>query len=347
MIQFTYIFDLTFLISERGKYMCWFCGFIGEATNREQVLKDMTNAIIHRGPDSDGEYIDDSAAIAFRCLSVIDLKKDSQPLFNEDENLVLVSNSKIYNYENLRKLLEEKGHVFKSNMDSEVLIHAYEEFNTKMLNHLRGMFSFVIWDKKEKVLFGARDFFGIKPFYYYKENNNFVFASEIKSILKHSLVNKKLNLAALETYLTFQYSALDETFFKNIYRLPPAHFFIYKDNEMTIQRYWEPVFETENKSLEEYVEEIDKTIKESIKAHKIGDVEIGSFLSSGVDSSYVASCFEGDKTFTVGFDYDQYNEIDYAKSLTKKLGLIIITNLSLLKNIGTYFLKFNITWMNL
>ncbi len=281
----------------------------------------MTNAIIHRGPDSDGEYIDDSAAIAFRCLSVIDLKKDSQPLFNEDENLVLVSNSKIYNYENLRKLLEEKGHVFKSNMDSEVLIHAYEEFNTKMLNHLRGMFSFVIWDKKEKVLFGARDFFGIKPFYYYKENNNFVFASEIKSILKHSLVNKKLNLAALETYLTFQYSALDETFFKNIYRLPPAHFFIYKDNEMTIQRYWEPVFETENKSLEEYVEEIDKTIKESIKAHKIGDVEIGSFLSSGVDSSYVASCFEGDKTFTVGFDYDQYNEIDYAKSLTKKIGV--------------------------
>ena len=104
--------------------MCGFCGFIGEATNREQVLKDMTNAIIHRGPDSDGEYIDDSAAIAFRCLSVIDLKKDSQPLFNEDENLVLVSNSKIYNYENLRKLLEEKGHVFKSNMDSEVLIHA-------------------------------------------------------------------------------------------------------------------------------------------------------------------------------------------------------------------------------
>jgi asparagine synthase (glutamine-hydrolysing) len=313
--------SFTFSISERGKHMSGFCGFIGNTVDKEQILKDMTNAIIHRGPDSDGEYIDDTIAIAFRCLSISNPQDDAQPLFNEDEQLVLVSNSRIYNYESLKELLEEKGHLFKSQSDAEVLIHAYEEFGTKMLDHLRGMFSFVIWDKKEKRLFGARDIFGIKPFYYYKDNDYFIFASEIKSILKHRSVHKELNPDALENYLSFQYSALEETFFKNIYRLPPAHFFIYNNNKMHLQRYWEPVFETENKSLEEYVDEIDKTIQESIELHKMGSAEVGSLLSSGVDSSYLASCFGGDKTFTVGFDYDQYNEIDYAKNLTKEIGI--------------------------
>ncbi|MDK2786918.1 MAG: hypothetical protein PWP07_143 [Epulopiscium sp.] len=301
--------------------MCGFCGFVGETKDREPVLKEMMNTIIHRGPDSDGQYIDDQAALGFRRLSIIDLAEGSQPLYNEEGNLVLVFNGEIYNYQSIRKILEEKGHIFKTHTDSEVLIHAYEEYQTDMLNHLRGMFAFVIWDNKNKVLFGARDFFGIKPFYYYNENGVFVFGSEIKSILKHDLVKKELNLNALETYLTFQYSAMEETFFKNIFRLPPAHFFIYKNGKIDIKRYWEPVFDAEDKSLEEYVEEIDQRMKESIKTHKISDVEVGSFLSSGVDSSYVAACFKGDKTFTVGFDYDQYNEIDYAKSLSEKVGI--------------------------
>lgn len=235
--------------------------------------------------------------------------------------MVLAFNGEIYNYQSIRSVLEEKGHIFKTRTDSEVLVHAYEEFKTEMLSHLRGMFSFVIWDNKNKSLFGARDYFGIKPFYYYKENDTLVFSSEIKSILKHNAVKKDLNLDALETYLTFQYSALEETFFKNIYRLPPAHFFIYQGGNIDIKRYWEPVFESENKPLENYVEEIDNRMKESIKTHKISDVEVGSFLSSGVDSSYVAACFKGDKTFTVGFDYDKYNEIDYAKALSEKVGI--------------------------
>ncbi|WP_058485910.1 asparagine synthase (glutamine-hydrolyzing) [Defluviitalea phaphyphila] len=301
--------------------MCGFCGFVGETKNRKNILKAMMNAIIHRGPDSDGEYIDDKIALGFRRLSIIDLKEGSQPIFNEDGSLVLVFNGEIYNYKSIRKILEEKGHIFKTHTDSEVLIHAYEEFKEKMLNYLRGMFAFVIWDSKNEILFGARDFFGIKPFYYYHDNKNFIFGSEIKAILKHDLVKKELNTNALENYLTFQYSVLEETFFKNIYKLPPAHFFIYKKGEMTIKRYWEPVFDTENKSLEEYVEEIDKTMKESIMTHKISDVEVGSFLSSGIDSSYVAACFNGDKTFTVGFDYDKYNEIDYAKKLSQKVGI--------------------------
>lgn len=301
--------------------MCGFCGFVGETKDRKQILKDMMDAIIHRGPDSDGKYIDDKAALGFRRLSIIDLEEGSQPLYNEDRSLVLVFNGEIYNYKSIRKTLEEKGHVFKTHTDSEVLVHSYEEYKTEMLNHLRGMFAFVIWDIKNEILFGARDYFGIKPFYYYKENGVFVFGSEIKSILKHDLVKKELNLNALETYLTFQYSALEETFFKNIYRLPPAHFFILEKGNMSIRRYWEPVFESENKSLEDYVEAIDNRMKESIQTHKISDVEVGSFLSSGVDSSYVAACFKGDKTFTVGFDYDKYNEIDYAKSLSEKVGI--------------------------
>lgn len=311
----------TFFISERGKHMCGFCGFIDKTIDKEQILIDMMNTIIHRGPDSDGKYIDNHIAMGFRRLSIIDLKEGSQPIFNEDKSLVLVFNGEIYNYQSIRQVLEEKGHLFNTSSDSEVLIHAYEEFNTEMLNYLRGMFAFIIWDSKNELLFGARDFFGIKPFYYYKEDNTFVFASEIKSILKHNSVKKELNLNALETYLTFQYSAMEETFFKKIYKLPPAHFFIYQKGEMSIKRYWEPIFEPEDKSLEEYVEEIDNKMKESIKTHKISDVEVGSFLSSGVDSSYVASCFKGDKTFTVGFDYDQYNEIDYAKSLSEKVGI--------------------------
>ena len=301
--------------------MCGFCGFVGEAKDREPILKEMMDSIIHRGPDSDGQYIDEKAALGFRRLSIIDLEEGSQPLYNEEGNLVLVFNGEIYNYQSIRKNLEEKGHIFKTHTDSEVLVHAYEEYQTDMLNHLRGMFAFVIWDKEKEVLFGARDFFGIKPFYYYNDNGVFVFGSEIKSILKHDLVKKELNLNALETYLTFQYSAMEETFFKNIFRLPPAHFFIYENGKMTIKRYWEPVFEAEDQSLEEYVEEIDKRMKESIQTHKISDVEVGSFLSSGVDSSYVAACFKGDKTFTVGFDYDKYNEIDYAKALSEKVGI--------------------------
>ena len=195
-----------------------------------------------------------------------------------------------------------------------------EEWGEELLQKLRGMFAFVIWDKKNKSIFGARDFFGIKPFYYTIANGNLIYASEIKAILAHPDVRKEVNPIALENYLTFQYSVLEETFFKGIFKLMPAHCFTFKDGKMDIKRYWEPVFEADrSKSLEEYVDEIDAAMQDSIKAHKVADVEVGSFLSSGVDSSYVAACFHGDKTFTVGFDYEKYNEIDYAKALSEKI----------------------------
>lgn len=263
------------------------------------------NKIIHRGPDSAGQYIDDKAYMGFRRLSIIDLDNGSQPMFNENKKIVITFNGEIYNYQDLRKELIEKGHIFANNSDTEVLIHAYEEYGEDMLNKLRGMFAFVIWDSEKETLFGARDFFGIKPFYYTVVDGNIIYGSEIKSILAHPAYKKEVNDVALENYLTFQYSVLPETFFKGVYKLMPGHCFTFHNGKINIKRYWEPTFEAdENKSLDEFVQKIDDAMHDSVEHHKISDVEVGSFLSSGVDSSYVAATFNGDKTFTVGFDYE-------------------------------------------
>lgn len=300
--------------------MCGFVGFTGGLAQREEVLQEMMDAIIHRGPDSAGTYIDDDIALGFRRLSIIDLDSGSQPMYNENRDMVIVFNGEIYNYKELRDELIKKGHVFANNADTEVLIHGYEEYGEELLTKLRGMFAFVIWDGKKKKLFAARDFFGIKPFYYALVDGQLVFASEIKSILKYTPYKKEMNRDALENYLTFQYSVLPETFFKGIYKLMPSHCLTFENGRLDIKRYWEPVFEPdENTGLPEMVDRIDSAMQDSIKMHKVSDVEVGSFLSSGVDSSYVAACFNGDKTFTVGFDYEKYNEIDYAKSLSEKI----------------------------
>lgn len=309
-----------FLLPRRENSMCGICGFTGQLLKQEEVLQNMMNKIIHRGPDSGGMHREDQVALGFRRLSIIDLNEGSQPMYNETEDMVITFNGEIYNYQSLREDLIAKGHVFQNHADTEVLIHAYEEYGEGMLNKLRGMFAFVIWDSKNKTLFGARDYFGIKPFYYSVVNGNLVYGSEIKSILEYPDLKKEVNPLALENYMTFQYSVLPETFFKNVFRLMPAHCFTFKDGKMDIKRYWEPKFEADNdKSLEEWIDDIDGVMQDSIKKHKISDVEVGSFLSSGVDSSYVAASFHGDKTFTVGFDYEKYNEIDYAKALSNKI----------------------------
>jgi asparagine synthase (glutamine-hydrolysing) len=300
--------------------MCGICGFTGALPEKEQVLTQMMDKIIHRGPDSAGSHICDEVALGFRRLSIVDLDYGSQPMYNETGDIVITFNGEIYNYQSLREILIEKGHIFKNHSDTEVLIHAYEEYGEKMLLKLRGMFAFVIWDSKKKLLFGARDYFGIKPFYYSLVNGNLIYGSEIKSMLEYPGYEKKVNPEALENYLTFQYSVLPETFFKGIYRLMPAHYFTFQNGKMDIKRYWEPKFEPDfSKTLDEFVDMIDGAMQDSIKKHKISDVEVGSFLSSGVDSSYVAASFHGDKTFTVGFDYEKYNEIDYAKALSQKI----------------------------
>lgn len=303
--------------------MCGFVGFTNAIDNSNKVLGEMMDKIRHRGPDSEGRYIDECIAMGFRRLSIIDITDSgNQPIFNEDKSKVLFFNGEIYNYREIRKELEEKGHKFTTHTDSETLIHGYEEFGEKLLDRLRGMFAFVIWDKETKELFGARDFFGIKPFYYATMNGTFMFGSEIKSFLVHPAFVKELNTTALENYLTFQYSPTNETFFRNVYKLPPAHCFKYKDGKLDIKRYWDVHFNADEKpDMDMWVDRISDTFKNSVEAHKIADVEVGSFLSSGVDSSYAASVANVDKTFTVGFGEDEkYNEIGWAKEFSKYIG---------------------------
>ena len=301
--------------------MCGICGFTGKLPDSKEVLTRMMDRIIHRGPDSAGQFITDKAAWGFRRLSIIDLDHGSQPMFNEDNSIVIVFNGEIYNFMTLREELKAKGHVFRNNSDTEVLVHGYEEWGTELPKHCRGMFAFMIYDMNKDLAFGARDYFGIKPFYYGVIDGNLVFGSEIKSILEYPGYVKKVNTEALEQYLTFQYSVLPETFFKGIYKLAPAHSILLKDGEVTIERYWEPDFDIdENADLDELVDKIDAQMQESVQAHMISDVEVGSLLSSGIDSSYIATVSKADKTFTVGFDYDKFNEISYAQDLSEKIG---------------------------
>ena len=300
--------------------MCGFVGFTNKINDASIVLGKMMDRIKHRGPDSDGKYVDEQIAMGFRRLSIIDLSdQGSQPIFNEDKSVVLTFNGEIYNYKDLREELVASGHKFYTQTDSEVLIHGYEQWGENMLDKLRGMFAFVIFNKNTNEVFGARDFFGIKPLYYAKMGETLMWGSEIKSFLDHPHFKKELNTDVLETYLTFQYSPTTETFFKNVYKLPAAHCFTYKNGEMNVRRYWEVKFHADNgPSLEDWVNRISDTFKNSVEVHKFADVEVGSFLSSGVDSSYVAAVANVDKTFTVGFGEDEkYNEIGYAKEFSK------------------------------
>ena len=304
--------------------MCGFCGFTGQVVDREQYLREMTEKITHRGPDSDGYYLDEGIAMGFRRLSIIDLEAASQPLYNEDKSLVLMFNGEIYNYQALRAELMELGHTFATAGDGETLLHGYEQWGTELFTRLRGMFAFAIWDVKKQSLLIVRDYFGIKPMHYsLLEDGRLVYGSEIKSILEHPDVEKVFNPAALDKYLSFQYSVPTDTFFKGIACLPPAHYLVWEQGQVQVHRYWESTFTPEeDMTLEEAVDAIDEAFTDSVAAHRISDVEVGCFLSSGVDSSFVASYFGGQKAFTVGFDNGQhYNESTYAAELAKEVGI--------------------------
>lgn len=315
--------------------MCGFVGYVGKDSKKKENIKKMADLIAHRGPDSSGYYVDDDIALGFRRLSIIDLDNGSQPIYNEDKTKVVVFNGEIYNYQELRDELLKCGHDFTTNTDTEVLIHGYEEYGEKLLDKLRGMFAFVIYDIENKEIFAARDFYGIKPFYYSMMGDTFLFGSEIKSFLIHPDFKKELNKKVLEYYLTFQYSPGVETFFKNVYKLLPGHYLKYKDGNLDIVKYYEIEFSVDNDmSYDEWKDGIKKRLSDSIKAHKISDVEVGSFLSSGVDSSFIAASSDVDKTFTVGFNNEKYSEISYAKDLSKNIDT---TNISKVISKEEYF----------
>ncbi len=304
--------------------MCGFTGFTNFIKDDGTVLGKMMDRIVHRGPDSSGQFVDGDIALGFRRLSIIDLAEGGQPMFNEDKSLVLVFNGEIYNFKELREQLLKAGHTFANNSDSEVLLHGYEEWGEELVAKLRGMFAFVIFDRRDRSLFAARDMFGIKPFYYTFMGESFIFGSEIKSFLDHPDFKKELNEEALAHFLSFQYSPTEETFFKNVYKLPPAHYFTFKNGEMKKTRYFRPDFSAKDGVLEYFADLTDRAVRESVEAHKIADVEVGSFLSSGIDSSYIAEAAHVDKTFTVGFespDGDRYNEIHFAKKFADTIGV--------------------------
>jgi len=303
--------------------MCGFAGFTGYIEDRNIILARMTALIAHRGPDSDGFYTDDEIALGFRRLSIIDLKDGNQPFFNEDKSVLCVYNGEIYNYPELREELIGKGHTFVSKCDTEVLVHAWEQYGEDLVYKLRGMYSFAIWDKNKSVLYGARDIFGIKPFYYTVLGQNILFGSEIKSFYAHPDFTPSLNQNALLPYLTLQYSATEETFFSGVYKLPPAHYFTFSAGVLKIKRYWDADFDATVCEFEKCKENLKEVLKESVEAHRISDVPVGSFLSGGIDSSYITALLMPEKTFSVGFDYDNFDETDEAKELS---GILKIKN---------------------
>lgn len=301
--------------------MCGIAGIVTKREDKKEIIEAMSKRIEHRGPDGEGYFFDGDVALAHRRLSIIDLSTGNQPMFNEDDTVVTVFNGEIYNYVELRDELVKAGHKFKTKSDTEVLIHGFEEWHTDLPKYLRGMFAFAIYDKKSNELFLARDNFGIKPLYYTVMDGTFMFASEIKAFLDTPDFKKELNEDILQAYLEFSFVPTNETFFKGVYRLDAGSSLLYKDGDIKIDKYFKLDFKDKEQTLAEAVESISEVMKDSVNRHLLSDVEVGSFLSSGIDSSYIVSLAKPAKTYTVGYDIDKYDEISYAKDLTEKLGI--------------------------
>lgn len=309
------------------------CGITGkiyfEAGRRVELteLKRMTDSIVHRGPDDEGHYFDGNIGLGFRRLSIIDLKSGHQPLCDSSERYWITFNGEIYNFKEVRTELEKKGYFFKTNTDTEVIVNLYAEYKEKCVDYLRGMFAFVIWDKKEKELFGARDRFGIKPFYYYIDNEKFVWGSEIKSINASENIKKEIDVEALDAYFAYGYIFDEMSIFKQIRKLKPGHYFYLKpqsENKLVILKYWEVNFTPDYSKTEEYWKKaVRETLQESVKMRMISDVPLGAFLSGGVDSSSVVALMamqsnQPIKTFSIGFKEEKYNELNFAKQVSEK-----------------------------
>ena len=299
--------------------MCGITGIISKDKNKNKIIKDMNERIIHRGPDAEGIFIEKDVALGQRRLSIIDIEGGNQPIYNEDKSILIMYNGEVYNYKELKKELTE--YTFQTNSDTEVILHGYEKWGHELPKKLRGMFAYAIYDKNKEEIFISRDQFGIKPLYYYQDGDTILFGSEIKSFLAYPKFKKELNKDLLGAYLTFSFTPTNETFFKGVYRLPQGHSIIIdvKKRKIKIERYFKVEFGETKESFDDVVEELSKVMDESVKHHLISDVEVGSFLSSGVDSSYLVSLAKPDKTYTIGFDLAKYSEIDYAKDLTDRL----------------------------
>jgi asparagine synthase (glutamine-hydrolysing) len=305
------------------------CGFVA-VYNRNQVpvnaemIQAMTNTVIHRGPDDEGIRIDEHVGLGFRRLSILDLKNGAQPLGNAHQDICIVFNGEIYNYRELREWLIGKNHTFQTDCDTEVLLRLYEETGEDCPTYLRGMFGFVIWDKKRDVMFAARDQFGIKPVYYSETSNGFMFASEIKSLLASGKLDREVDGQSFYHYLTFQYVPEPATMFMSVSKLKAGHILTIKDGKLTTQPYYEAKFFSEDsRSYSDLIEETRSVLDDSVRLHLNSDVSRGAFLSGGIDSSSLVGMLqrlEPTRTFSVGFDVPGYSELELARKTAHYLG---------------------------
>jgi len=308
--------------------MCGITGFVNRYGRADrELLESMNRAIIHRGPDEDGFYLNENVGLAMRRLAIIDLASGQQPIHNADGTKWIVFNGEIYNYRELRKGLEERGHLLYTNSDTEAIVHLYDEYGADCLSHLRGMFAFAIWDETDNALFLARDRVGKKPVLYsHQPNGDLIFGSEFQALLKHPSISRDVDFSAIDSYLSYLCVPAPQTAFKQIRKLEPGHWMRWKDGEIETQRYWLPDFSKKIKiSEEEAIEETTRILRESTRLRMISEVPLGAFLSGGVDSSTIVALMAQEssapvKTFSIGFEEADYSELKYAKIVADHVG---------------------------
>lgn len=300
------------------------CGIAGFSWQDEALAGKMTQTLAHRGPDQYGVYTDAWVSLGHRRLSIIDLREHGrQPMSNEDGTVWVTYNGEIYNFPELRQTLEAKGHVFRSRTDTEVIVHAYEEYGPACVEKFNGKFAFAIWDQNQRELFLARDRLGIKPLYYYWNHAKFVFASEIKAILQAPEVEREVNPQAVYHYVGYEFVPAPDTMFLHVHKLPPGHYLRLKNGQITVQRYWDMTFQTERQTPRDYAEQMREILTESVRKRLISDVPLGVFLSGGLDSSTIVSLMshcgvEPIKTFSLGYEDETFSELDYARVVAKQ-----------------------------
>lgn len=308
--------------------MCGICGAVsfepGEVVNLN-IVKGMTDALIHRGPDDEGYYQDEQAILGMRRLSIIDLQTGQQPIANETGDVWVVYNGEIYNFHQLRLELEQRGHKFKTHSDTEIIVHAYEEYGVECVQRFNGMFALAVWDARANRLFLARDRVGIKPLYYWVDGNRLVFGSELKALIAHPDVPRQVDLAALDLFLSLEYIPAPRTIYKDVYKLLPGYTLVFEKGKLNLSQYWDVPYKPITENVEICAEMLAGLIQEAVRIRLVSDVPLGAFLSGGIDSStivaYMSRTSSGPvKTFSIGFENETYNELPYARSVAEHFG---------------------------
>jgi asparagine synthase (glutamine-hydrolysing) len=314
--------------------MCGIAGFVESPSTASPFGLEASRALVHRmcevirhrGPDDEGIWVNEGVALGMRRLSIIDLSTGHQPIHNEDQSVWIVFNGEIYNFRELRRELEAEGHRFYTSTDTEVIVHAYEQWGKDAIPRLRGMFGVAIWDTRSRTLLVARDRIGIKPMHYATVNGRFYFGSEIKSLLEAPDLPRDLDPGALDHYLSFLYTPRDGSIFRSVRKLPPGHLLTWKDGRIAIEQYWKmPATEAFSGSEEEAVQQLRAVLSDAVRSHMISDVPLGAFLSGGVDSSLVVGLMSElsssrVKTFSIGFDEPAFDELEHARRVADHFG---------------------------